>query len=87
LEFRLAIPVDVLDVVIFKDAQAGAAFQPSSFQYRATLCGFHAFSKTMNPGAPSNLRLVCSLWHNLKLKPLEITTYKRKYFALFYGSR
>jgi hypothetical protein len=61
--FRLALPVDLLDVLVHLLCQIVAAFQASTLEdITATLRG-HAFAETVDASPTTNFWLIRSFWH------------------------
>jgi len=59
----LALPVDLLDVVIHTRGQAIAALQAAAFEDITATTGRHTLPETVHAHSAADLGLVSSLWH------------------------
>jgi hypothetical protein len=59
----LALPVDLLDVVIDARGQAIATLQAAALEDVTATTGRHALPETVNAHSAADFGLVSSLWH------------------------
>ena len=80
----LALPVDLLDVLVHLGGQAMTTFLAAALEHFAPTLGGHASAESVNARPTANFRLIGSFWHDL-LTSMHSASFLLEIAPLFKG--